>query len=70
MNQPLDFNILLQAYALILSATMSYMCWCGGQKICASRDFMIFTMYLSFSIHPFKGMGVEMLEMWMPVVDT
>lgn len=25
---------------------------------------------LSFSLHPCKGVGVEMLEMWMPVVDT
>ncbi|KAM3713236.1 hypothetical protein ACB098_01G241700 [Castanea mollissima] len=58
------------AYALILSEIMSYMCWCGGQKICSSCDFWIFRMYLGFSMHPFKGVGVEMLEMWMPVVDT
>ncbi|KAK7827226.1 hypothetical protein CFP56_031306 [Quercus suber] len=36
----------------------------------SSRDFWIFRMYLGFSMHPFKGVGVEMLEMWMPVVDT
>lgn len=69
ISQNLDADV-FQAYALILSAAMSSVYWCGGRKICAARDFWIVIMCLGLSLHPFKGMGVEMLGMWMPVVDT